>query len=633
MAVKRDLAAEQRAVGQFRSANGGRMPDLKNEADRAKVYRLAYPTTGQSGGLPDELKNTVNQSLYAGGSTPATNYLSQTVEGSRLPELSQQLDAASARNDALPMSGSNEFGRILQKAIRTKTGEGAPDAPIGTSDLFAKAGLTGMGSLAESLAARGNEIQVSYNNYRDVIAEMTGTYKMASEVAFNSYSKKLEEYKMESDRLQKIQDDIRNYEQTISLNKEAEAANKRLAAYNKQLEKDNPSYSEQLAAINANKIIVNGELVDDNDINNGIVTTATGDRYDIKSYATDPTHEIKIQNILFNIGQMKSIADMDTYIKQVAPGSPVSGQMIANAATKYGVSWEAMMAIMQQDSSFGTAGKAVRTKNPGNVGNTDSGATVSNKSWQDGVNAVAKNLAWRKQAASSTKGSFTDQDMADAQNIMQPYSSAKLQNFPEKRRAGIQAAMDKLKQEAIAKGDLSGVMKASAGGAQVDATTAQNLAKYGTAIDLVEDLNKEIATLNQKQKTGPIKGRINDKKFWDADTAALRAKIQGLIPTVARGVFGEVGVLTDQDIENYKQTIPNMKTPQEAVDKIYQGLLKTIKSRIDNTYQSYANAGYDVSGYADTYYKTQERINSILGGSSSSSSSGKTSSGMGYTIE
>jgi hypothetical protein len=55
-----------------------------------------------------------------------------------------------------------------------------------------------------------------------------------------------------------------------------------------------------------------------------------------------------------------------------------------------------ILAIMQQDSTFGTAGKAVRTKNPGNVGNTDSGATKAFRDWQEGVMAVAQNLAKRK---------------------------------------------------------------------------------------------------------------------------------------------------------------------------------------------------------------------------------------------
>jgi hypothetical protein len=134
----------------------------------------------------------------------------------------------------------------------------------------------------------------------------------------------------------------------------------------------------------------------------GKVATSTGETYDLFNisgqpgkYATNPDHVKSVQSILNSIGQMSSISDMDKYIQSVAPGSPITGQMIANAAGKYGVSWEIMMAAMQQDSSFGTKGLAAKTFNPGNVGNTDNGSTVNMKTWQAGVNAVAQNMSER----------------------------------------------------------------------------------------------------------------------------------------------------------------------------------------------------------------------------------------------
>jgi len=138
-----------------------------------------------------------------------------------------------------------------------------------------------------------------------------------------------------------------------------------------------------------------------NTSSSGVVTTSTGAAYDIASYATDPNHETSVQNILNTIGQFKTVSDIDTYIKKVAPNSPITGAMVVNAASKYGVSWEMMVAIMQQDSNLGTAGKGARTFNPGNVGNTDSGAEVNYKTWQAGVDAVAQNLAGRKKEQSS----------------------------------------------------------------------------------------------------------------------------------------------------------------------------------------------------------------------------------------
>jgi hypothetical protein len=59
---------------------------------------------------------------------------------------------------------------------------------------------------------------------------------------------------------------------------------------------------------------------------------------------------------------------------------------------------------------------------------------------------------------------------------------------------------------------------------------------------------------------------------------AIKAELQGLVPKVARGIFGEVGVLTDTDIKNYIQTLPNIKQTASAQDIIMLSMLDTIKS-------------------------------------------------------
>lgn len=123
--------------------------------------------------------------------------------------------------------------------------------------------------------------------------------------------------------------------------------------------------------------------------------------YDITSYATDPLHEQKISDILTTIGAMNSAGEIDAYIDQEAIGSPITGIMVILAAQTYNVDARLMLAIMEQDSRFGTAGLAIATRNPGNVGNTDSGATRTYASWTDGVNAVAEWLSRHRLAAPS----------------------------------------------------------------------------------------------------------------------------------------------------------------------------------------------------------------------------------------
>ena len=115
--------------------------------------------------------------------------------------------------------------------------------------------------------------------------------------------------------------------------------------------------------------------------------------YNINRYATDPDHEKKVMSILSKMGVMDTAEKIDEYINKRYFGSPVTGEMVMSAALAYDVDTRLMMAIMQQDSSFGTAGLAVRTLNPGNVGNDDDGNTRTYESWQEGVTAVAEWLS------------------------------------------------------------------------------------------------------------------------------------------------------------------------------------------------------------------------------------------------
>ena len=112
--------------------------------------------------------------------------------------------------------------------------------------------------------------------------------------------------------------------------------------------------------------------------------------YDITPYATDPLHEEKVMTILSKMDVMDTVEKIDKYITSKYLSSPVTGEMVMSAALAYDVDVRLTMAIMEQDSSFGTAGLAVRTRNPGNVGNDDAGNIRTYNSWQEGVTAVAE---------------------------------------------------------------------------------------------------------------------------------------------------------------------------------------------------------------------------------------------------
>lgn len=111
--------------------------------------------------------------------------------------------------------------------------------------------------------------------------------------------------------------------------------------------------------------------------------------YDISAYATDSLHEAKIQSIVNSMPAFSSADNIDLYIQNIAAGSPVTGAMVLAAATMYTLDVPLLLAIMQNDSAFGTLGVGARTFNPGNVGNTGS-AERAYASWSDGVEAVAE---------------------------------------------------------------------------------------------------------------------------------------------------------------------------------------------------------------------------------------------------
>ena len=148
------------------------------------------------------------------------------------------------------------------------------------------------------------------------------------------------------------------------------------------------SVSQDVALTNTT--LVEAMKMQANVISNG--STACMSEYDISTYATDPLHEQKIADILSFMGPMISPEVIDAYIDTEAIASPLTGAMILSAAQQYNIDVRLMMALMELDSRFGTAGVAIDTMNPGNVGNTGT-AIRYYASWQEGVTAVAEWLS------------------------------------------------------------------------------------------------------------------------------------------------------------------------------------------------------------------------------------------------
>lgn len=144
-----------------------------------------------------------------------------------------------------------------------------------------------------------------------------------------------------------------------------------------------------------------------------IFDTHSGDQYKIANYnfgsdkvddqgkgygawASNPEHVKQVKTIYTGSAHLNSPQLLDQEIKQNHPDSPITSTMIFKAAQKHDVDPILMYAEMRQDSGLGTNGVATKTKNPGNIGNTDQGGLHGFKSWDEGVDAVAQELAARE---------------------------------------------------------------------------------------------------------------------------------------------------------------------------------------------------------------------------------------------
>jgi hypothetical protein len=86
------------------------------------------------------------------------------------------------------------------------------------------------------------------------------------------------------------------------------------------------------------------------------------------------------------------------------------------------------------------------------------------------------------------------------------------------------------------------------------------------------------------------------KNPYDADFKVLNNLVNQVVPSMARGIFGEVGVLTDSDAARYKAMLPQAKDDPKVAKAIYDEIRDKVDSAYKITLGSYKKTK-DVSGY------------------------------------
>ena len=213
---QRDLEKEKIALKAFGSQYS-KMPDFKNQNELADFYKLAYPPG--EGGLPEELKGTIDENLYLSNSATMQSPV-QPPEGttSNINDLYRDLKKSKEQIDG-PLSGvnRNEFGRLLQDSIRRSSGYTRDGVSLGESPLFKEAGITGYNALSSSLTSYKDQMINSTADLSRVVNDITGLYKSQAADAFEGYKMKLDEYQRESDRLSVLARDAEEHKRQIEL--------------------------------------------------------------------------------------------------------------------------------------------------------------------------------------------------------------------------------------------------------------------------------------------------------------------------------------------------------------------------------------------------------------------------------
>ena len=155
--------------------------------------------------------------------------------------------------------------------------------------------------------------------------------------------------------------------------------------------------------------------------------------------------------------------------------------------------------------------------------------------------------------------------------------------------------------------DLVKLLQFSRGWKQLTDSTWKWLTKINTAFNQINWLWNAI----KETKTWPAIWRLIKENPYNVNAKTIQAWIQGTLPNWARWVFNEVWVLTDQDIKNYAETIPNLTNTEDQNKAILAMDLQILWNSYTSQLEWLARWHYDVSWYIWKIKDLQIKVNKL----------------------
>ena len=191
------------------------------------------------------------------------------------------------------------------------------------------------------------------------------------------------------------------------------------------------------------------------------------------------------------------------------------------------------------------------------------------------------------------------------------FKPEKLETPSEKAR--YKQFLDKRK-EIFSKQDptMDEILNVSVWGKALTDTPLKQLEKFWTVLSGVGDL---LWTIEEANKSTfwpwPITWKIAELNPYNTPAQTLKRQLIAIIPNLARWVYWEVGVLTDNDVRLYSQTLPNLTQTEDVNKAILALTLKTIQRSYQNTLKTQASGGRDVSGFVWIYNEIENTVRGI----------------------
>jgi len=138
---------------------------------------------------------------------------------------------------------------------------------------------------------------------------------------------------------------------------------------------------------------------------------------------------------------------------------------------------------------------------------------------------------------------------------------------------------------------------------KLSSTQADNLAQGQLALRNVTRIGELFEELGA---TGPGIGQFRNANPLDDRVVELNQLITQTVPGLARGIFKEVGVLTDMDVERYTGTLSNAKLTNEQANTANENLIELINDSMDIQFDTFSNLGYDLNDFTVGDSKQEE---------------------------